>query len=253
MREVKRLELRFDRYRETKRTLKYRDSNHTKSKIVARILDGSGPPLRAGYLANARADYLLWTHRAKVLGDPYLPPRSRHGIFHSRLVTDGPIHIVFLAGDLPSWATLDAKTRELPVARHENELNSGGVSFIFRGLPVADCNGKAPPSLKQGWSAIEDRLAESRWKKGPMCRPYHTTKLCGPWRFRVRFHRATNAGGIKPFTKLGAICWLGPLRRATAKDWAEWKRNRPKDYADFFDSKVTAGRTRISNLQGGSP
>ena len=169
-----------------------------------------------------------------MLDDPYLQPRSRHEIFHSRLVLDGPIHIVFMAGDLPPWAALDVKTRDLPAGRHENELHSGGVSFIFRGLPVADCNGKAPPSLKQNWDTIEDRLRTSKWSKGPMCRPYRATKLCGPWRFRVQFHQPAKTTRIRPFTKLGPLYWIGPLRRATAKDWAEWKRNNPKDYADFF-------------------
>ena len=141
-----------------------------KSWRISRALDGSQPkyvPMPDGILVS----WLRWASQTKVLGDPHLPPRARHGIFHSRLVTDGLIHIVFLAGDLPSWATLDLKTRDLPVGRHENELLSGGVSFIFRGLPVADCNGKAPPSLKQGISKIEDRLAEAKWSKGPMCNP----------------------------------------------------------------------------------
>jgi hypothetical protein len=146
---------------------------------------------------------------------------------------------------MPAWATLDLRTRELPVGKHENELHPGGVSLIFRGRPVADCNGKAPPSLKQDWEKIEDRLAESKWSDGPMCRRWRSSSmLCGPWRFRVRFHRPTNVAAqrIRPFTHLGAICWIGPLRRATAKD-----------YADFFARRVTPEASRnISNIKGGS-
>ena len=235
VRAVRLLEPRFDRYRETKRTLKYKGSRQKKSKIVARILDGTTSPLRADYLVEARRDYLLWVK--PDLPEPCLPLLPPHGIFHRRFRPVTPIHIILKTFDLPGWAALDVRTRDLPVGRHENELHPGGLSRIFRGLPVADCNGKAPPSLKQSWSAIEDRLAEAKWFDGPMCRPYRTTKLCGPWRFRVRFHQPTNATRIKPFTKLGAICWLGPLRRATAKDWAEWKRNKPKDYADFLPAK----------------
>ncbi len=240
-----------DRYRSISRAARLKNGGREVWRI-ARTLDRSRPiPDRFddGILDAWRS----WSSQIKVLDLPAQALRPPQGIFGYRFKLDGPIHVVIETFDLPAGATLDIKTRDLPVGKHENKLHSGGVSRIFRGLPVADCNGKSPPSLKQSWGAIEDRLAEAKWSDGPMCRPYHTTKLCGPWRFRVRFHQPTNATRIKPFTKLGAICWLGPLRRATAKDWAEWKRKRPKDYADFFASKVTAERSRnISNPLGGS-
>jgi hypothetical protein len=223
MRKVKRIEPLLDRYREISHPVTLKNGGR-KVWRIARSLDGSRP-MPNQFPDGILETWLLWASQIKVLDDPYLPLRSRHGIFHSRLVIDGPIHIVFMAGDLPAWATLDIKTRDLPVGKHVNELHSGGVSFILRGLPVAGCNGKAPPSLKQDWGKIETRLAESKWSHGPMCNPERSIALPpsrqGPQRV------------IHPFTKLG---WyrLGPLRRATAKDWAEWKRNKPEDYAAFF-------------------
>ena len=177
--------------------------------------------------------WLRWASQTKVLGDPYLSLCSRHGIFHSRLVIDGPIHTVFMAGDLSHWATLDVKTRDLPAARHENELHSGGVSFIFRGLPVADCNGKAPPSLEQGWKKIEDRLAEARWSRGPMCQPVRRSALPAyedpsdlrdprgnPVPIKVSAKR------LRPFTRLGPILWIGPLKRPSKEERERWKNSR---------------------------
>jgi hypothetical protein len=44
---------------------------------------------------------------------------------------------------------------------------------------------------------------------------------------------------LQPFTRIGAICWIGPLRRATAKD-----------YADFFARHVTAYPTLTPTATG---
>ena len=229
MRMVQRLRPLIDRYRAISRKVKLKGDGQEVWRI-SRALDGSQPkyvPMPDGILVA----WLRWASQTKVLGDPYLPPRSRHGIFHSRLVTDGLIHIVFLAGDLPSWATLDLKTRDLPVGRHENELLSGGVSFIFRGLPVADCNGKAPPSLKQDWKKIEDRLAEAKWSKGPMCNPVRGISSPAyegdlrdprgnPIPIKVRPNR------LRPFTRLGPILWIGPLKRPSKEERERWKNSR---------------------------
>jgi hypothetical protein len=203
---------------------------------IARTLDHTRP------MPDRFDDGILdaWRSRAsqiKVLDPPAQAPRPPQGIFGYRFKLDGPIHVVKETFDLPAWATLDIKTRDLPVGKHVNELHSGGVGRTFRGLPIADCNGKAPPSLKQSWGAIEDRLAEAKWSDGPMCRPYRATKLCGPWHFRVRFHQPTNATRIKPFTKLGAICWLGPLRRATAKTGPSGNAISRKITPIFFPAK----------------
>jgi hypothetical protein len=240
MRKVQRYEPLPDRYREISRTVRLNEDHGRKVKVwrISRALDHSRP------VPDQLDDRILdawrsWASQIKALYPPAQAPRPSQGIFGYRFKLDGPIHVVKETYDLPAWATLDIRTRDLPAGEHVNELHAGGVSRIFRGLPVADCNRKAPPGLKQSWGAIEARLAEAEWSDGPMCRRYRASRLCGPWRFRVRFHQPAKAARIKPFTKLGAICWIGPLRRATAKDWAAWKSKKPKDYADFFAGRVT--------------
>jgi hypothetical protein len=175
MRDVKRYEPPPERYREISRTVRLKDGGRKVWRIT-RALDRSRP-MPDQFDSGILDEWWSWASQVKVLEDPYLPPRPPQGIFGYRFALDGPIHVVRLVGDLPAWATLDVKTRDLPVGLHENKLHPGGVSIIFRGLPVADCNGRAPPNQKQEWEKIATRLAEAKWSEGRMCNPVRNVPL----------------------------------------------------------------------------
>ena len=275
IRTVKRLEPRFDRYRETKRTLKYKDSGHKKSKIVARVLDAAGLPLEANHLVAARAAYLLWVDRARPgLPDPYLPLLSPHGVFHRKFRPVTPIHMVLEIRDLPSRLTTKTNWWDTGV-------DGGGAVFVCHGYPTEPGCGVAPPSLEIAWSKIEDRLRASAWVKEPMCTPTRSGQIltavhrgilpdielrwanyCRGVPSRKAIWTAAQAheevlrdprgnpipikvspNRLRAFTRLGPILWRGPLRGAT-----------PKDYADFFAGKVTPASTSNPNApEGGNP
>ena len=270
-RTVRRLPARFDRYRETRRTLKYKSSGHKKSKIVARVLDAAGLKLEAEHIVVAYAAYLLWVNRARPdLPEPYLPRLPAYGIFHRRFRPRTPIHTVLEVRDLPSRLTTKNNWWDTGV-------DGGGAVFVCHGYPTEPGCGVAPPSLEIAWSKIEDRLRTSAWVKEPMCTPVHSGRSLVIQRGilpDIEFRWANYCRGVpsrKPiwtaapayeevlrdprgnpipikvspnrlraFTRLGPTLWRGPLRRAT-----------PKDYADFFAGKVTPASNSNPNAPEG--
>jgi len=130
MRKATRLTSLPDRYRSISRTVTIKNGGREVWRI-ARTLDHSRP-MQGRFDNDILNAWRSWSSQIKVLDLPAQAPLPPQGIFGYRFTLDGPIHVLRKTRDLSTWVSLDIKTRDLPVARHENELRPGGVSCVLK-------------------------------------------------------------------------------------------------------------------------
>ena len=132
-----------------------------------------------------------WVSQPKEL-PIWFAPEPAHGIFHRRFRPLSHIHV-----ELKKW----------PI-------------FVSHGSSMEDCRGVAPRSTTDKVTVQRGRINDGVFV------PDEPKRVCHPARIIALPPVRKPYGLLPPFTRLGPILWIGPLKHPSKQERERWKNAR---------------------------